>query len=89
MRDDERVPFDETHKMRVKMVRCLVEEPEPPQDVTELEAWCEVGKSGRPVQTHVGDRGTVLWLNDDGSLCVAFDDGDERFLFADEVELAA
>jgi len=73
--------------MRVKMVRCIAEEPEPPQEPTELEAWCEAGKSGRPVQTHVGDEGAVLWLNDDGSLCVAFDDGDERILSAEEIEL--
>jgi len=73
--------------MRVKMTRCIGEEPEPPAGPLELEKWCEAGNSGRPVQTHVGDEGCVLWVNTDGSLCVQFDDGDERLLFREEVDL--
>lgn len=73
--------------MRVKMVRCIAEEAAPPAEPAELEAWCETGKSGRPAQTHLGDEGTVLWINDDGSLCIAFDDGDERIPFAEEIQL--
>jgi hypothetical protein len=68
------------------MVRCIGEEPEPPTDPDEFEEWCESGNSGRPVQTHVGDEGCVLWTNPDGALCVQFDDGDERQLFREEVE---
>jgi hypothetical protein len=73
--------------MRVKMVRCIADEPEPPVEPAELEVWCEAGKSGRPVQTHLGDEGMSLWVNDDGSLCVAFDDGDERVLLREEIQL--
>ena len=72
--------------MRVRMVGCLGYEPEPPDDPIELEAWCEAGKSGRPVQTHIGDEGEVLWVNEDGSLAIAFDDGDERVLYPGELE---
>lgn len=73
-------------KMRVRMARCIAEEAEPPTEPAELERWCEAGKSGRPVQTHVGDEGTVLWVNEDGTLCVIFEDGDERILFQEEVQ---
>ena len=73
--------------MRVRMVRCLGYEVEPPGDPIALEAWCVSGRSGRPVQTHVGDEGEVLWVNDeDGTVVVAFDDGDERVLYPGEVE---
>ena len=75
-------------QMRVKMIRCLGEEPEGPADPGELEQWCAVGNSGQPIQTHVGDEGTILWVNDDSSVCVEFDDGDQRLMFPDEVELA-
>ena len=69
------------------MIRCLGQEPEPPIDPLTVEAWCASGNSGRPIQTHVGDNGTILWVNRNDSLCVEFDDGDERLLFRDEVEL--
>lgn len=72
--------------MRVKMVRCLGYEPKPPDDPAELEVWCAMGKSGRPVQTHIGEEGQVLWVNEDGTVCVAFDDSDERVLYPGEVE---
>jgi hypothetical protein len=71
--------------LRVRMVRCIAEEPQPPANPVELELWCEAGKSGRPVQTHVGEEGIVLWVNDDRTACVAFDDGDERVLFMEEI----
>ena len=73
--------------MRVRMVQCIAEEAAPPEEPAELETWCEAGKAGRPIQTHVGDEGTVLWVNADGTLCVAFDDSDERILFTEEIEL--
>ena len=71
--------------MRVRMVQCIGEEPQPPTDPVELEEWCEAGNSGRPVQTHVSDEGLVLWVAANGDLCVQFDDGDERLLFRKEV----
>jgi hypothetical protein len=64
---------------------CIAAEPDPPTDVAELEIWSAKGCSARPVQTHVGDTGKVLWVNEDGSVCVAFDDGDERVLHAEEI----
>ncbi len=72
--------------VRVRMVRCIGEEPDPPSDPQELEEWCEAGNSGRPVQTHVGDEGIILWINDNGSICVEFVDGDQRLLFPEEIE---
>jgi hypothetical protein len=39
------------------------------------------------VQQHVGDTGIVLWENDNGTVCVQFDDGDERLLFREEFEI--
>lgn len=70
---------------RVRMIRCVAEEPHPPTGDEEREAWCGAGNSAIAVQTHVGDEGTVLWVNDDGTVCVAFDDGDERVLYPQEV----
>ena len=70
---------------RVRMVRCVAPEPVPPDDPNELEAWCESGNSGRPIQTHLGDSGRVLWMGSGGSFCVQFDDGDERYLYPDEI----
>ena len=72
--------------MRVRMIRCIEEEPEPPSDPEEFEAWCESGNSGRPVQNHVGDEGIVLWANTDERVSVLFDDGDERLLWPKEIE---
>lgn len=72
---------------RVKMVKCTGEEPQPPCNPDELENWCNLGYSARPVQQHVGDTGIVLWKNSDGSVCVQFDDGDERVLFREEIEI--
>lgn len=72
--------------LRVKMVRCVNPEPQPPTEPAELEVWCEYGLSGRPIQTHVGNEGTVLWVNEDGGVCVEFDDGDQRLLYAEELE---
>ena len=71
--------------MRVKMVRCIGEEPLPPIDLKELEEWWDAGKSGRPVQSHLGEEGCVLWVNEDGTVCVQFSDGDERVLYSEEV----
>ena len=71
---------------RVRMARCIGNEPEPPADPDEFEEWCESGHSGRPVQTHVGDEGVALWVNPNGSICVQFDDDDERLLWPGEVE---
>lgn len=73
--------------VRVRMARCLFEEPDPPSDPTEFDEWCESGNSGRPIQTHVGDEGSVLWVNPSGSICVQFDDGDERLLWPGEVDV--
>ncbi len=73
------------HGIRVKMFRCIALEPNAPADKAELELWCEKGNSARRVQTHVGDVGTVLWINDDRTVCVAFDDGDERVLYPEEI----
>ena len=68
------------------MVRCLGVEPDPPADPAELEKWCELGKSGRPIQTHIGDFGTIWEIRENQVLCVEFDDGDERLLYYDEVK---
>ena len=73
--------------VRVRMARCTVEEPAPPTDPDEFEEWCESGNSGRPIQTHVGDAGIVLWARPDQVICVEFDDGDQRLLKLEEVEL--
>lgn len=76
-----------THQItRVVMIMCIGEEPDPPADPDEYEAWCESGRSGRPVQTHVGNAGIVLWTNPDGCICVEFEDGDQRLLFPEEIE---
>jgi hypothetical protein len=69
------------------MARCVGEEPEPPTNRDAFEEWCESGNSGRPVQAHVGNEGIVLWVNPAGAVCVQFDDGDERLLWPEEVEL--
>ena len=71
--------------MRVKMIRCIGVEPEPPTDSEALELWCGNGYSARPVQTHVGEQGCILWTIKDDSVCVRFDDGDERLLFLAEI----
>ena len=68
------------------MIRCLGFEEVPPRDPDLLEAWCAIGNSARPVQEHLGETGSVLWVNANGTLCVQFDDGDERVLFPCEVE---
>ena len=72
---------------KVRMMLCIGEEPIPPADVLELEYWCESGKSGRPIQTHIGDCGIVQYIVNEEVLCVRFEDGDERLLFVDEVRL--
>ena len=72
--------------LRVKMVRCIGYEPAPPTDPIALEEWAESGNSARPVQEHLGDEGIVLWINEDRTLCIGFDDGDERVLFPEEIE---
>ena len=73
---------------RVKMVRCIQTESDPPAEPLELEEWCESGNSGRPVQTHIGDYGIVQRVETEEALLVLFDDGDERMLYVDEVLLA-
>ena len=73
--------------IRVKMMRCLGTEPAPPTNPDLLERWCADGNSARPVQGHMGDSGDVLWVNPGKSLCVRFDDGDERLLFREEVTI--
>ena len=70
---------------RVRMCKCIDEEPDAPSDTVELEKWCESGHSGIPIQTHIGDEGIVLSVRMDGVICVQFDDGDERLLFPEEV----
>ena len=72
--------------LRVRMASCFGEEAEPPTDPSAIEEWCESGNSGRPIQTHVGDEGIVLWVNQNGTVCVHFDDGDERLLWSEEIE---
>jgi hypothetical protein len=72
---------------RVKMVKCIYEEPSPPCNPDELENWCNLGYSARPVQQHVGDTGIILFENSNGRVCVQFDDGDERLLFPEEFEI--
>ena len=69
------------------MIRCLKEEPTPPSGHAEFEAWCESGRSGRPIQTHIGDHGIIFWLVDHRTVAVRFDDGDECFLLLCEVRL--
>ncbi|MCH8817396.1 MAG: hypothetical protein IIC92_06675 [Chloroflexi bacterium] len=73
--------------IRVLMVRCVGAEPLAPDDPRDLEQWCAAGNSARPIQEHVGEQGDIIWINVGKSLCVRFDDGDERVLFQDEVEL--
>ena len=70
---------------KIRMTRCIAEEPTPPDDALEFEEWCESGKSGRPIQTHIGDCGIVQRIDDEEVLCVRFEDGDERLLYVDEV----
>ena len=70
---------------RVKMVQCIEDEPDPPEDLSEFQDWCESGKSGRPIQTHTGDCGVVWKIENEEALFVVFDDGDERLLYVDEV----
>ena len=70
---------------RVRMVRCLDEEPAPPTIPQEFESWCESGKSGRPIQTHLGDYGVVQTVRNEEAVLVRFDDGDERLLCVDEL----
>ncbi|MCY4655007.1 MAG: hypothetical protein OXC95_17810 [Dehalococcoidia bacterium] len=72
---------------RIKMIMCLEKEPDPPTDPLKLEEWCALGKSGRPIQTHIGDSGIVQRIVDEEVLVVQFDDGDERLLYVDEVNL--
>ena len=72
---------------KVRMTLCIGEEPIPPTDPLEFEEWCESGKSGRPIQTHIGDCGIVQDVVDEKVLCVRFEDGDERLLYVDEVSL--
>ena len=73
--------------MRVKMVKCIGEEPQPPCNPDELDNWCDLGYSARPVQQHVGDTGTIQFVNSKGGLSVLFDDEDERILFHEEIEI--
>ena len=70
---------------RIRMVGCLEQEPAPPIDPQQFESWCESGKSGRPIQTHIGDCGIVQKIETEEALLVLFDDGDERLLYVDEV----
>ena len=72
--------------LRVRMVRCVNTEPDAPKDPTELETWCAKGGSSRPVQAHIGDSGDVMWVTAEGNIAVAFDDGDERVLYPEEIE---
>lgn len=69
------------------MVRCIAPEPLPPLDPVELQIWCARGYSARPVQTHLGDEGVVMWANEDRTVAIAFGDGDERLLYPEEIEL--
>ena len=75
------------NKVRVKMVKCIGLEPEPPCVLEELDDWCSMGYSAIPVQRHVGDSGSIMWVNPDWTVCVEFDDGDERVLHREEVEI--
>ena len=72
---------------RIRMVRCIEDEPEPPSEPDEFEAWCESGKSGRTIQTHLGDYGIVQRIIGEEAIVVRFDDCDERTLYVDEVSL--
>ncbi len=71
----------------VKMVKCIEEEPPPPCNPDELENWCNLGYSARPVQQHVGDTGTIQFVNSKGEVSVLFGDEDERILFREEIEI--
>ena len=55
------------------MVKRVYEEPQPLCNFDELENWCNLGYSARPVQQHVGDIGIILWKNGDGRVRVQFD----------------
>ena len=70
---------------RVRMVWCAEEELSPPTNPSDLEAWCDLGKSARPIQTHVGDYGVVQSIVTEEAVTVVFDDGDERMLSIDEM----
>ena len=72
--------------LRVRMIRRVSTEPDSPDDPTELEMWCARGGSSRPVQTHIGDSGYVMWVTEERYIAIAFDDGDERLLYPQEVE---
>jgi hypothetical protein len=68
------------------MIRCIKPEPDAPEDPGELEIWCAKGYSAQPVQAHIGDSGRVMWTTEDGNVAIAFDDGDERVLYPEEIE---
>ena len=87
---DPYIDIGDVHKLlghKVRMTLCIAEEPIPPDDALEFENWCESGKSGRPIQTHIGDCGIVQRIVNEEVLCVRFEDGDERLLYVDEVRL--
>lgn len=71
----------------VRMVKCVEEEPQPPCNPNELGNLCNLGYSARPVQQHVGNTGTIQFVNSKGGVSVLFHDKDERILFRDEIEI--
>ena len=72
--------------LRVRMIRCTIGEPDAPTDPAKLESWCARGGSARPIQTHIGDGGYVMWVTAERNVAIAFDDGDERVLYPEEIE---
>lgn len=81
------VRLDKVLGHRIRMTRCIEEEPSPPMEPMEFEKWCESGKSGRPIQTHLGDYGVVDRIVNEEALRVLFDDGDERLVYVDEIDV--
>ena len=71
--------------VRVRMVQRTHPELEPPTDEDDLKLWCDQAFSARPIQEHVGHTRIVLWANESGTVCIAFDDGDERILYPSEI----
>ena len=73
--------------LRVRMIHCIKPEQDSPTDLTELELWCAKGYSVQSAQTHTGDNGFVSWITESRNVCVAFDDGNERVLYPEEIDL--
>ena len=79
--------YSRAEGLRVRMIHCIKPDQDSQTDQTELEIWCAKGYSARPAQTHTGNGGSVWWITESRNVCVAFDDGEERVLYPEEIDL--